>query len=348
MMVRRVLVCIAMLIVAMSTSVVALAAPIIDTKCEEGTKTCEANGEQRTPAPSTEPPQPTEDSGTTPSVPPPPRFIDFWEPVKGEVNGCTEVPGGDRPCGAQRGTCEFNGYQVRQLETDVFANVQIGNQVETPDGGENFEGTRRDTEEGSDSSLGYACMEPGEGATSAGGEPVVIAVTQSDFAKLPVSPPQAHAGPDAGWIPVNMVVVLHASGEDQVLETTILDTPVSVRAVPIEYSWDLGDGNTITTTKPGQPYPSTEVASEYRYEGWYDVTLTTTFAGQFSVDGGEWQDIDGTITVESEPVEIFSKSLESRLVNGDVPVDEEEDPWIPPRTDETEGSPDPNAQNRTI
>ncbi|HEX7349907.1 hypothetical protein [Brachybacterium sp.] len=326
-----------------------------ESKCVDDELLCEINGESEAPVSGATTGGVSggnsgtgSGSGAGKVPPPPPRFVNVWNPVEEELGECSESGNGTTLCGPERGTCEFNGSQVIQVDTDVFDLVEVGPATEAPDGGENFEGTRRDTVEGSESSLGYACMEPGEGATSAGGEPVVIAVTQSDFAKLPVSPPQAHAGPEAGWIPVNMVVVLHASGEDQVLETTILDTPVSVRAVPIEYSWDLGDGNTITTTKPGQPYPSTEVASEYRYEGWYDVTLTTTFAGQFSVDGGEWQDIDGTITVESEPVEIFSKSLESRLVNGDVPVDEEEDPWIPPRTDETEGSPDPNAQNRSI
>ncbi|MFC0294265.1 hypothetical protein ACFFHZ_14350, partial [Brachybacterium muris] len=83
-------------------------------------------------------------------------------------------------------------------------------------------------------------------------------------------------------------------------------------------------------------------------EGWYDITLTTTFAGQFSVDGGEWQDIDGTIEIASDPVPLFSKSLESRLVNPDIPVDEETDPWIPPRNPDTEGHRDPAATHREL
>jgi len=280
--------------------------------------------------------------------PPPPRFIEFWRPVEEDLSGCSENGSGQAQCGAARGTCESNGYQVAQVGTDVLALIGVGGGTNAPGDGENFEGTRRDTELDSDSSLGYACFAPEEGSGEASTEPVVITVSQADFAELPVAPMRAHAGPEAGWIPVNMEVVLHASGEEQVLETTILDSPVSVRAVPIEYEWDLGDGSTITTTKSGAPYPSTEIASTFGYEGWYDVTLTTTFAGQFSVDGGAWQDIDGTITVGSEPVEIFSKSLESRLVNGDVPVDEEADPWMPERSAETEGPQDPDACHREI
>ena len=223
-----------------------------------------------------------------------------------------------------------------------------------------YERITRETSTGNDSRDGYTCRRPGPAASAlqqrtgavpggeAAPEPVVIIMTQSDFAKLPVKPSVASAGPERGWLPAGMVNVLYAEPTVQTLETELLDTPVAVRAIPTSYHWDLGDGNTITTSKPGKPYPSEEVAGKYSGEGWYDVTLTTTFAGQFSVDGGEWQDIDGTIEVESDPIELFSKSLESRLVNPDVPVDEDEDPWVPERSPDTEGPKDPEARHREI
>lgn len=196
--------------------------------------------------------------------------------------------------------------------------------------------------------LGFDCQQRGGVPAAEGAEPVVITVTREDFESMPVEPLTASAGPEQGWLPVNMVNVLHADDQTQTMAMELLGTPVEVRAVPVQYDWDLGDGNSISTTDPGKPYPSEAVSATYRYEGWYDVTLTTTFSGQFSVDGGPWQDIDGTVQVASEPIPIFSKSLESRLVNGDVPVDEEEDPWIPERTEETEGKADPDATHREI
>lgn len=165
---------------------------------------------------------------------------------------------------------------------------------------------------------------------------------------MPVRPLVANAGPPEGWIPVNMTNVLYVEPEAQVLDLELLGTPVQVRATPVAYHWDLGDGNTINTDKPGEPYPSEQVSSEYTYEGWYDITLTTTFEGEFSVNGGEWQPIDGTIEVASEPIEIFAKSFESRLVNPEVPVNEEKDPYVPERTPDTEGPQDPEARNREI
>ncbi|WP_226832128.1 PKD domain-containing protein [Brachybacterium sp. FME24] len=209
------------------------------------------------------------------------------------------------------------------------------------------ETVRIDTVNDEEDLLGFNCLERGA-ASQEGSAPVVITITVSDFQSMPVAPLVASAGPEDGWLPVSMVNVLHADADSQTLETEVLTVPVSVRAVPVSYHWDLGDGNEITTKSPGEAYPSEEVSGTYAGEGWYDVTLTTTFSGQFAVNGGPWQDIDGTIEVASEPIPIYSKSLESRLVDGDVPVDEQGDPWIPERTPETEGPIDPEATHREI
>lgn len=207
---------------------------------------------------------------------------------------------------------------------------------------------RVDTEADTEEHVAFDCRPVSEANSTSAAEPVVITVTQRDFASMPVKPLEASAGPPDGWLPVNMLNVLYADPEDQVLETELLDTPVSVRATPTSYHWDLGDGNTITTDNPGEPYPSTEISATYAQEGWYDITLTTTFSGQFSVDGGPWQDIDGTIEVASDPIPLYSKSLESRLVNSEVPIDEAEDPWVPPRTPQTEGPADRDATDQAL
>lgn len=207
---------------------------------------------------------------------------------------------------------------------------------------------RVDPEADTEEHVAFDCRPVSEANSTSETEPVVITVTQRDFASMPVEPLEASAGPPEGWLPVNMRNVLYADPEEQVLQTELLDTPVSVRATPVSYHWDLGDGNTITTDSPGQPYPSDEISTSYTQEGWYDITLTTTFSGEFSVDGDPWQDIDGTIEVASDPIPLYSKSLESRLVNTDVPIDEDEDPWIPPRTPETEGPMDRNATDQEL
>lgn len=274
----------------------------------------------------------------------PPRYSYIWAPVS-EFSGCgTNLDGGAWSCTPHADSCEAGSGSTVAGDGDV---LEIGNVSTTPVEGVTQRGTRVNNETGETEDLGVRCALPGTPEFEEA-PPVVIIVTQEDFARLPVEPLQAHAGPPEGWLPVNMVNVLYAEPEPQLLNTELLGTPVAIRATPVSYHWNLGDGNTLATSNPGKPFPSEAVSSSYTQEGWYDITLTTTFSGQFSVAGGEWQDIDGTIEVTSDSVPVFSKSLESRLVDGDVPVDEAEDPWIPERTPDTEGPRDPDARHREI
>lgn len=297
-----------------------------------------------------------------------PHIITTWETIENPGNlECASGDGRSISCVPPTGSCQEGSgasttYQVSGDDVLAITGVESATGDSARDGS-TVHGTQTNSKKGTVTDLGWDCVRPGQ-PESGGADTVVITVTAEDFAKLPVKAPVAHAGPERGWLPVNMVNVLYTEAEPQLLETELLDTPLRIRATPVQFHWDLGDGNTITTSDPGKPFPSERISSEYRFEGWYDITLTTTFTGQFSVDGGPWQDIDGSIEVESDPVELFAKSLESRLVNGEEEDededdgyrddedeygdDEDEEPWIPERTPATEGPLDPEARHREI
>ena len=275
-------------------------------------------------------------------------FSYIWVPAS-QFTGCgadLNTGGASWSCTPHADSCEAGSGSRIAGEGDALV-IGATTGPRRPVEGVTQRGTRVDNKTGDRIDLGVRCARPGtpEAAEAA---PVVITVTREDFAKMPVKPLQANAGPQDGWLPVNMVNVLYTEPTTQELSVELLDTPVAIRATPVSYHWDLGDGNTIDTEKPGKPYPSEEISSTYAYEGWYDVTLTTTFTGEFSVNGGEWEPIDGTIEVESEPIAIYSKSLESRLVDGDKAPDESEDPWKPERSSATDGPEDPEATHRKI
>ena len=271
-----------------------------------------------------------------------------WSKIDDVSNvDCSTSSAGTASCLPSAGTCERTTGASTQISfiggRPVYVRSTEGN---NPTDGTTVQGTQINLETNESVDLGFDCLTP-----SLAGEDsreTRVTVSRAEFAEMPVKALEAHAGPAEGWLPVNMVNVLYTESGPQELSVELLDTPVAIRATPVSYHWDLGDGNTITTSNPGKPYPSETISATYTQEGWYDITLTTTFSGQFSVAGGEWQDIDGTIEVSSDPVPVYSKSLESRLVNGDVPVDEDEDPWIPARTADTEGPSDPHATHRTI
>lgn len=137
--------------------------------------------------------------------------------------------------------------------------------------------------------------------------PVVINVSEEDFQRLPLVPSELEIQPASLEGYVNLPVFIHTSDEPQVLTTTILGTNVLIEATPHSFAFDYGDGESRTTSDPGQQYPDTTNAHTYVRPGAYATTLTTAWTGRFSVNGGStWQTISGTATTQttSNPIEI--------------------------------------------
>ncbi len=76
---------------------------------------------------------------------------------------------------------------------------------------------------------------------------------------------------------------------------------VDIVATADAFTWRTGDGTDLTTTDPGAPYPDHTVTHDYA-SGTYTASLTTTWSGVFSVDGGASVDVPGTTTTTGPPV----------------------------------------------
>ncbi len=115
----------------------------------------------------------------------------------------------------------------------------------------------------------------------------------------------------------------YAEVETQTFNITLLNKAVEVRAMPVSYTWNYGDGTTrgpmpeagiaIHETDLGE---HTFTSYAYQETGDYNIQLTTYFRGEFSVEGGPWQAIRGQAQVASEPVTMSVWRSESRLVDG--------------------------------
>ena len=212
------------------------------------------------------------------------------------------------------------------------ASVVVGREVEVSTGAPVL-GTERVS----------GCSSPSSG--SGGGGPVVPVVSQEDFRSLGVEPLVAHLGPPGQWIPVGIDMIVWAESGVQVFEVEMFGQSVRVRATPVKYVWDFGDGTVLTTSFPGRPYPSRDVSMRYVGQGWYEVSLVTVFSGEFSVNGGAWQPIDGTVQVKSETKWMYSDLRQTRLVGDEVP---EEYAGIPERGADTLGPINPDAKKETL
>ena len=92
------------------------------------------------------------------------------------------------------------------------------------------------------------------------------------------------------------------------------DLPIGrtrIRAVPVAYRYEYGDGrdlkthsagNPVSSQYSGQPLHETSTSYAYPQVGNFHAYVTVTYAGQYSIDGGPWQFFGTEITRISEPV----------------------------------------------
>ncbi|WP_290658140.1 hypothetical protein [Kocuria sp.] len=132
--------------------------------------------------------------------------------------------------------------------------------------------------------------------------------TLQDFQQLAVAPAASHVQPAPDTLK-NMHTNVYAQAEPQTFTTTLGGYPVQVRAYPVQYTWDYGDGTTLGPTPlTGAPLPDgawdepTDTSHVYTTTGDYTVRLTTSFYGEYNIADTGWQPVAGYNQVTSPPV----------------------------------------------
>lgn len=140
-------------------------------------------------------------------------------------------------------------------------------------------------------------------------------VTAEDFRRLPIPAAGLKVQPADRRTLVNVPTNLYAQSQATILPTTILGFPIRVRATPSRFHWKYGDGRALTTANAGGPYPRLDTAHTYAQPGRQTVTLATEYTGEYSVDGGPWQPIDGTANVTSPGIGLTVEEARAHLVS---------------------------------
>jgi len=131
----------------------------------------------------------------------------------------------------------------------------------------------------------------------------VVTVTDLQRVGLPASP--LNIQPNTGEALINVPLILATADETVTRDTTVLGFPVTIRATPTSWTWDLGDGATVgPTSDPGQAYPHQSLTHTYTAPGDHQITLTTTWSGEYTIAGLPYRPIDGTATTASAPVPV--------------------------------------------
>lgn len=153
---------------------------------------------------------------------------------------------------------------------------------------------------------------PGEDVPAA----EALTLTASDFQSLPLTPSTIVHQPAGAWTLVNVETIVYTDPAPQTLTTTVLGLPITVEATPVSFAWDFGDGSApLVTTDAGAPYPGHTVSHTYTGEGTVTISLTTSWAGRFRIDGtGAWRPVNGTATTTSVAAPLRVEATETSLV----------------------------------
>ena len=168
------------------------------------------------------------------------------------------------------------------------------------------------------SRTGQSCLAPD--VPGVDGAEVVVGFSVEDFRRLPLPAATSVVEPPGGRVLINVGTNVYASAGPVVIPTQVLGQAVVVRATPVAYSWDFGDGASVgPTADPGGPFPVLRNAHVYSVPGSYAITLRTTYAGEFSVAGGPFLAIEGTAEVVSPAAAVTAYSATTELVAAPLP-----------------------------
>ena len=157
-------------------------------------------------------------------------------------------------------------------------------------------------------------------------DPKLTAQMVRDQAEKLLPHPVIGSAPPGRVTLVNIETVLWiASASERRLGTvTLLGRRVEIRAHIDRVTWRFGDGASATTTGPGTAYTDRHPCRTKQCPGYFGhtytdtgsttITAALTWTGQFSVDGGAWQTIPGTVTAAATSTTIDVKEARGVLV----------------------------------
>ncbi len=149
-----------------------------------------------------------------------------------------------------------------------------------------------------------------------------IRISPNQFRSFPIGSSKLDSDPN-GFTLRNGNTHFWASHNLQEFNSNLSGAEVKIKAIPVQWNWNYGDGTTRNLHSSGQPAPEhtlhdeTPTSHVYKETGTYSVGVTTLYRGEFSVDGGPWQRIPGQAAIPSTPIQMDVWKTKKELIAND-------------------------------
>lgn len=163
-------------------------------------------------------------------------------------------------------------------------------------------------------SQGFSC--PGAAPEIAAAPPQVTpGMVQRALERVRLPEPDLSVQPPGGRTLINFETNFFTAAEPFTETVTLLGRRVDLDISPSQFRWAFGDGEGLTTTEPGAPYPDLELTHTYLEQGQVRPQVTTVYTADYRVDGGPWQPVPGSVDITSDPVDLTVTEVTNQLVD---------------------------------
>jgi hypothetical protein len=162
-------------------------------------------------------------------------------------------------------------------------------------------------------------------AVAAARPTVTLAMIRDAFNRTPWAKPEISTQPAGNvtlvgldtFYKVNWSAEGYQPGEVDAIDPARMNGyRVDIRVKLVNFMWQFGDGQTFgPTTSEGGVYPSGNITHQYLKAGSYPASVTTTFGGEFRIDGGDWAPIPDTVSVPGPATTVTVRTAQAELVN---------------------------------
>ena len=144
---------------------------------------------------------------------------------------------------------------------------------------------------------------------------VTAGMVAAALRRIDLPPSDLVVQPPGGETLVNFATNFYTEQGSFTRRVHLLGQRVDLKIWPSQYRWVFGDGESQASESAGAPYPDLLITHDYRAKGGVSPRVDTTYSAQFSVNGGPWRDVDGTVTIAGSPVDLRVRTARPVLVS---------------------------------